>query len=288
MLLRTWWPTTGNLPPGMNDLASPTAPQEGPSGGFTASLLLWGGTIIAAAVICGGLSLSQLQRHKDSVAVAAVRAATERFASQIAERIELYQYGLRGARGAVIAAGEDGLTRQIFHRYSITREVNGEFPGALGFGFIRRVAPDDRQAFLEHAAADGWPSFTIRQLAPHEGELFVIQYVEPADRNLKAIGLDIASEANRREAAWNALRTGEVQITGPITLVQATGKPRHSFLILMPIYRTAVTPPTEGGRLATGFGWSYAPLIVDDILEGLRLDDVDGRLRLEDMGESGE
>ncbi|WP_445681859.1 PAS domain S-box protein [Radicibacter daui] len=271
----------------MSELAPPSASQERLPDGLVSSIFLWVGTIIAAAVMCGGLTLSELQRHQDSVATSAVRTATERFATQITERIKLYQYGLRGARGAVIAAGEDGLTRQIFHRYSITRDVGGEFAGSLGFGFIRRVFADDRDAFVARAQADGWPSFTLRQLAPHEGELFVIQYIEPADRNQRAIGLDIASETNRREAAWDALRTGEVRLTGPITLVQATGAPRRSFLILMPIYRTAVTPPTEGGRLATGFGWSYAPLIVDDILEGLQLDDHDGRLQIQDDDQIG-
>lgn len=66
--------------------------------------------------------------------------------------------------------------------------------------------------------------------------------------------------------------SGEVHLTGPITLVQATGQPFQAFLILMPIYKTVVTPETEELRDAEGFGWSYAPLISNDMLADISID----------------
>ncbi|NVK74681.1 MAG: PAS domain S-box protein, partial [Oceanospirillaceae bacterium] len=63
-----------------------------------------------------------------------------------------------------------------------------------------------------------------------------------------------------------------VRLTGPITLVQATGKPQQSFLILMPIYRGGSTPSTLEERVEKGFGWSYAPLIMEEVLSGLNYD----------------
>ncbi|MCT7656748.1 CHASE domain-containing protein [Oceanimonas sp. NS1] len=135
-----------------------------------------------------------------------------------------------------------------------------------GFGFIRRVPRENAATFTESARADGWPGFRIKELTPHQYEHYVIQYVEPVDRNDEAVGLDIGSELNRRTAADDAIATGQVRITGPITLVQATGNPLQSFLILMPIYEGGDTPNTLAERRAKAFGWSYAPLLMQEVL----------------------
>lgn len=221
--------------------------------------------------------------HNRAYAKAALTRAVQRTSDAVAERIHLYQFGLRGARGALEVMGEQQASRDGFLTYSKTRDLDAEFPGARGFGFIRRVPASAETAFLQKARLDGKPDFAIRQLTPHDGERFIIQYVEPQARNQAAIGLDIASEKNRREAAEAALQTGEARLTGPITLVQATGKPLQSFLFLLPIYRTVATPDTVSERLAQGFGWSYAPLLTEDVLTGLPLPSDGVRLQLRDV-----
>ncbi|WP_193092932.1 CHASE domain-containing protein [Halomonas colorata] len=218
-----------------------------------ASLIAGVGFSVAACWIVA--HFNQVQREE------AVTAAAEMAADGVVSRIELYQYGLRGARGAIqTMASSQAITREGFDLYSKTRNVDEEFPGARGFGFIRRVPLQDEAEFLTQAQVDGWPEFAIRQIAPHQSERYIIQYINPVERNLAAIGLDIASEANRRQAALSSMRSGEVRLTGPITLVQATGKPQQSFLILMPIFRSGSPPDTPEAREAQTLGWSYPPL----------------------------
>ncbi|NVK28829.1 MAG: CHASE domain-containing protein, partial [Flavobacteriia bacterium] len=124
----------------------------------------------------------------------AASEASRKLKQEVASRIQLYQYGLRGARGVVLTAGENGITRDIFLQYSLTRDVDGEFPGARGFGFIRRVLPAEEESFTAMARQDGWPGFSIKMLNPNFNEHYVIQYIEPVERNRQAVGLDIASE----------------------------------------------------------------------------------------------
>lgn len=226
-------------------------------------------SLTAGVIISVAASLGMAHFNRQQAAQAAT-AAAEATADAVVNRMKLYQYGLRGTRGSILTMGENAITRESFDRYSLSREVDVEFPGARGFGFIRRVARQDEAQFLAQARADGWPDFTIRELAPHDSERFVIQYVGEVERNKIAIGLDIASETNRRQAALSAMRSGEVRLSGPITLVQNIGKPLQSFLILMPMYRGAITPDTVEAREAQAFGWSYAPLITDEVLEGIR------------------
>ncbi|ART62794.1 PAS domain-containing hybrid sensor histidine kinase/response regulator [Kushneria marisflavi] len=239
-------------------------------------------SLIAGVMLSVVASIAMSHFNHQQAEQAAITAA-EKTADAVLNRLKLYEYGLRGARGAIQSMGEGDISRERFNSYSRTRDVDKEFPGARGFGFIRRVARQDEAGFLARARADDWPDFTIRELSPHDAEHYVIQYISEVERNRPAVGLDIASEANRRQAALSAMRSGEVRLTGPITLVQATGLPQQSFLILMPIYRGGITPETVAAREAQAFGWSYAPLIMDEVLGSLHSREKGISLELRDI-----
>jgi PAS domain S-box-containing protein len=234
-------------------------------------------TLAAMAVLAAGLALTGVvagwqAKHRAEEADGRFDVLAQRTADQVAARMRTYEYGLRGARGAVLTAGADQPDRERFRLYSRSRDIDREFPGARGIGLIRRVAPEQDAAFVDAARRDGAPDFAIRQLAPHAGERFVIQYIEPLDRNRQAIGLDVASEVNRRRAAEQAMRGGAATLTGPITLVQASGQTLRSFLLLLPVYRQGATPPTEPEREASAMGWTYAALVIDEVLHDIAPD----------------
>lgn len=244
----------------------------------------------ALLVLLVGITLSVLLGYKTQSnnmlrIHQAMQGALNVVSEDILTKVKLYQYGLRGARGSVLTAGEHGISRALFYRYSLTRDVDLEFPGARGFGFIRRVPVSNTPQFLANARADGWPEFSIRELSPNSKERYVIQYIEPVERNKAAVGLDIASEHNRYAAATSAMLSGEVRLTGPITLVQASGLPAQSFLILMPLYRSVKTPETAVEREKQAFGWSYAPLTMAEVLAHVRVDANKFILSLDDVTE---
>ncbi|MDX1670388.1 MAG: CHASE domain-containing protein, partial [Limnobacter sp.] len=157
---------------------------------------------------------------------------------EIARRVTLYQYGVRGARGSVVVGDLDHVPLKDFRAYSATRDPDKEFPGARGFGFIRRVVPSHEASFLANVRADRPDGFSIRSLGDDYKEKFVIQLIEPEYRNRQAVGLDIASESNRRNAAILAAQLNRGVLTHPITLVQASGAVWQGFLFLMPVYET--------------------------------------------------
>ncbi|MGL5665402.1 MAG: CHASE domain-containing protein, partial [Shewanella sp.] len=243
----------------------------------------WGLFVLLVGLFFSAVLAWQVSRINAQTISQALEERAQQISENVTNRITLYQYGLRGARGMILTAGEDHISRSMFQNYSLTRDVDEEFPGARGFGFIRRVPKENEAQFLARVKSMDWPDFHIRQLNPNEGEKYLIEYIEPLDRNKAAVGLDIASESHRKEAADRALLSGAVQISAPITLVQATGKPLQSFLILLPVYRTNVVPATPEERLAQGFGWSYAPLVTTEILTGLSLHQKMTKLMLSDV-----
>ena len=184
----------------------------------------------------------------------------------IITHINTYNHALLGIRGLVVAHGDDSITRKAFQTYVMSRNLDIEYSGALGFGFIRKVARADEENFLTKARKDTMPNFAIKDFSPHEGDHYIIQYVEPLSRNLAAIGLDIASEEVRRTAAIQAMRNGMTIITAPITLVQASGLSLRSFLILLPVYHLTMPLDNAERREAATFGWAYAPIVIDDVL----------------------
>ncbi|MGC4076055.1 MAG: response regulator [Rubrivivax sp.] len=219
----------------------------------------------AAAVLLAGLGISAaLAWHQQRSLTEQRQAQFERLATGAADQLKAnvlsYERGLRGLRGAIAALGSQRLDRAAFLAYSATRDLDREFPGARGIGYIQRVARDQEAAFTTDIRRRGWTDFEIRHLAPHEGEHWVIVDVAPGARNAGASGLDIASEPRRRAAAALAMRSGTAAITAPITLVQAATAPAQGFLMLLPV-RLA-------GTAADGevWGWTYAPIVAPELI----------------------
>ena len=197
----------------------------------------------------------------------AVAQRLNQIAGGVSEKVTLYQYGLRGTRGAVMAVTPEQFNYQYMQTYTQSRDYKKEFPGARGFGLIRRVEPADKANFLAQAKTERPDNqFTIKQLHPNDSTMFVIQYIEPEQQNSQAVGLDIGSEPMRRQAAISAAVDNDVRLTAPITLVQANERPQQGFLILMPIYQRLPIPDTAQLRLELIYGWSYAPILINEVL----------------------
>jgi len=251
---------------------------------FSFKLLHWQ---TYACLALGGLltlvSVRIASMENDRIVQEAVQHRADQMLEELRDRFGNFQYGLRGMRGIVVTADEHDLSRERVRLYSLSRAQEQEFPGALGFGIIFRVSDAELPAFLEESRKDGATQFKERELAPHEGDHFIIRYVEPEGRNKAAIGLDIASEPNRREAALRAMRSGEVSLTAPIKLVQSGKQLADGFLILLPMYDGAATPPTEALRLEKCEGWTYAPLIADLVFKDLAVSHLSMAVSVDDV-----
>jgi len=217
-------------------------------------------TIMALLMTAGAV----LYMHQRNVTTDTQRfeTLTEKLRGEIVRRVNTYRYGLTGTRS--VFAGSEDVNRQEFRRIVESRDMANEFPAATGMGYIHRVEAKDLPAYLESARADGWPDFEVRMLADEvvHDDLLIIRYIEPAEQNAAAIGLDIGQESRRRTAAEHAMRTGEVSLTGQITLVQATGE-GPGFLILLPHYTSDAPLDTVAQREDALVGWVYMTILAE-------------------------
>ncbi|QDV05127.1 Sensor protein EvgS precursor [Planctomycetes bacterium Poly30] len=207
---------------------------------------------------------------------------SDRLTSEVERRVNQVRYGLAGARGTFAAMGE--LNRGAFARYVASRDLPGEFPGAIGFGFIERVQRTELAEFIARETEDDAPDFRVHGLAAPDSplatlpDLFVIKYCFPKARNASAWGLDVGSERERRQAAERAVDTGEPAISGRIELVQ-DGRKQTAFLYYLPVYRPGSDPGTQDERREALVGLLYAPIILHEALGDI-VSSVDDQLQL--------
>ncbi|MEY4427674.1 MAG: hypothetical protein RLZZ182_363, partial [Pseudomonadota bacterium] len=237
------------------------------------------GLIASVAVGMRAQVANEHKRHEHFQALAS------QVVQEVAARMQRYEYGLRGTRGVVVGADVRDINRSRFEAYSRSREIDREFPGARGFGYIRKVRPEQVNTFLQAARQEGPADFSIRQFKPHDGDLFIIHYVEPVGRNREAMGLDLASEPIRKAAAVRSMQTGQPTMSAPITLVQASGARSRGLLLMLPVYRPGTQPHTTAEREAAIEGWAYAPLLIDEVIGNPTLMDRQYVLTLQDRSD---
>jgi PAS domain S-box-containing protein len=246
---------------------------------------LWLPMIVLVVGLLIGLQLNDSQNKQNQIRIKeALQQRLIEVSKGVKERVSFYQYGLRGLRGAIVSSGISDFNLKRMRLYTLTRNYDTEFPGARGIGFIRYVNFFDKDKFTAEMAKDrNNPEYQIRQLTPHQDSLFVIQYITPEGRNREALGLDIGSEPMRRTAAINAALNNEIRLTAPITLVQADKKTQQGFLVLMPVYDDPTIPFAQVDPLSHLIGWTYAPLLIDEVLSSITSIADDVILKINDV-----
>jgi PAS domain S-box-containing protein len=255
---------------------SPKAPAKSghsrPHDGKTCRLLATTTGVAVLGLMATGAAVFTTYRAIMHDAQARFEHQSERLVSDIKKRLMQVKYGLSEFRG--LYAANTSVSRERFREYAASRNLQEEFPGAVGIGFIERVKRADLDAFIASERADGEPDFSVRSLAspgsPLEfaTDLYVVKYCFPKEQNTEKWGLDIGSEEIRREAVERAVRTGEPTISGKIRLVQDHSR-RTGFLFLLPVYKPGSSPTTTDERKASLMGVLYSPMILEEVLRGL-------------------
>lgn len=180
-------------------------------------------------------------------------------------RLTSYENALLG--GVAYFQGSSRITRAEWHRYVNKLDIENNFPGISGLGWIASLAPSGIDRFLNATRADGARDFAIHPQNVEDGN-YIITYIEPEKTNRQALGLNIAFEENRKQAAEISRKTGRPAISKRIILVQDAEK-TPGFLLLHPMYKDGFEPGSSFEKWAVFDGWIYAPFIAKNFMKGL-------------------
>lgn len=181
------------------------------------------------------------------------------------DRLTLYDSLLLNGDGFI--QGSKTVEKEEWRQFTNALHLSQNYPGLAGFGFIEYVLKEDLSNFIENVRKDNAPDFSVHPDLS-DRPYYIIKFVEPELVNKQAIGLNIAFESSRREAAELSRDSGTTFLTQPIHLVQDKGD-EHGFLLLRPIYKKDSSLNTTEERREAIRGWVYAPLFSSKLLNNL-------------------
>lgn len=159
------------------------------------------------------------------------------------------------------------ITHAQWSAYVANLSLLERYPGINGIGVIESVEPGE-ESVSQYLAEMKQEREGFTMYPPHDRDILLpISYISPVEGNEKAIGLDVAHEQNRYQAAIQARNTGVAHITKAITLVQ-DDKKTPGFLFYAPYYQNNLRS-TALERELNFQGMVYAPFIIEKLMNGI-------------------
>ena len=225
--------------------------------------------LVAAITI---VSIFAIERSDAQQAKTQLGSRTTAIASALERRANASSAYLRA--GAALLASVGDIQADQFRRFVSELRLDADYRGADGIGWALVVRPGEVDEFNR----------MLGETAPVPAELFPrptgeqpfsvpVTFLQPdTERNRRALGYDMYSEAVRRQAMQEAERTARPTASGKVVLQQEGGDDQPGFLIYMPVFEAA-----PGGRRLQGY--IYSPFNAQDFLSSA--------LELEDAGQYG-
>ena len=188
---------------------------------------------------------------------------TSRLHSTIESKINLYIALLKGGRGFIESNRK--INRENFAEYVESLELEKNYTGVQGIGYVQTIAFGERAAFIQQIKSEGYADFEIYPVLEKK-EYRVVTYLEPLNaHNRKIIGFDVASDKNWNDAVDRAAASGEAAASGKVTLPPEDGvEAQAGFLVYLPVYKNTGASVNAKNRAVSGY--IYSPFRADDFL----------------------
>ena len=191
----------------------------------------------------------------------------------LAQRMRTYADALRG--GASLLSASGSISSSQWRAYTEALRLFDLYPGVHGVGVVYPLRKNELPSFLSEMKRER-PDYNYHRLNAGQQpvhdeagyEYFVIGMVEPVKPNAAAIGLDLASEPIRQDAAIQARDMGKPHATRSIQLVQDNIS-RPGFLLYLPVFESGRPTNTVQERRAAFKCWVYAPFVFEEFVEGV-------------------
>ncbi|MFA6014655.1 MAG: CHASE domain-containing protein [Gallionellaceae bacterium] len=246
--------------------AKSNAPSLFEKFGIPGAWVAWLVLLVSFSVTLGGWYIANT--HAREAAQAQFNARSGDVLTQILQRIQASEFVLRG--GAALFASSKDVSRTEWHDYVTNLKIDQHLTGIQGVGFAQHVVAAEIKQFTGQIRAEGFPDYAISP-AQHRTEYTPIVYLEPSSgRNLRAFGYDMFSEPTRRSAMERARDTGELTISGKVTLVQETDiAAQPGFLMYLPVYDNQLPHRNQQERQIALLGYVYIPFRMHDLMSGI-------------------
>lgn len=170
-------------------------------------------------------------------------------------KVESYNYALLGGEG--FFHGSEFVSRDEWHQYVETIDIKSNFPGIRNLGVIFPVEEKNLKGYMKRAREIVEPETAIH---PETNDLpfYILTYIEPERKSSFILGLNMAFEKNRREAAEAARDSGKPILSNKINFLHDDER-GFGFLLFHPVYNLGMPTNTVEERRKAFKCWLYAP-----------------------------
>lgn len=165
-------------------------------------------------------------------------------------------------RSLEVLYGLSAFLRQPHNReYEVFQDyVRGSMerlPEVQALEWIPVVAKHRREDYEHRARLQGLTNYRImefdgagrlREAQPRE-HYYPVYFAYPKDANVEAIGLDLASQPDRKQAIETSIRSRDIVATSPVRLAQEKVEAVYGILIFAPVYANAGQPKNQAGEV---------------------------------------
>lgn len=209
------------------------------------------------------LSVFAIETAEDRRQSALTAQTAQTVASGLERRSNANAAYLRSS--AALFATQQMVEAPLFRTFIRQLHLDGRYVGSDGIGWAMKVAREDIPTVEAIMRSGGTPGFEVRPRPGVERPFVVpVMFLEPyTDRNRRAIGFDMSSEAVRRAAMKSAERTGQPTSSGAVVLTQeGPNATSPGFLVYMPVYSLS-----SGRDPSMLRGYVYSPFNAQRFLE---------------------
>jgi signal transduction histidine kinase/integral membrane sensor domain MASE1/CheY-like chemotaxis protein len=246
-----------------------------------------GSMVLPGAVLLLGWSLSGwLYGSLDQDRIAYDQSRFDRMVvvaeDLIRTHLASYEDALRGAAG--FAATSEHLRQSDWHIYVDHLGILRRKPGPEAIAIVQPVLQAQSASFVAKRRQEGSPEFSIRGLRGAQpasempSEHFLVICAEPAE--IGSVGLDLATEPQRRVAAETARDSGKPTLTRRIA-IQKHG-PQNGLVLFLPVYRTGLPVATVAERRSAFLAWTVLAFTAEAFFQSAQ---DDNRLELQAFDE---
>ena len=181
-------------------------------------------------------------------------------------KINAYEEMLRATQGLFYVAPD--LSRNDFANFYQSLKLEENYRGIQGLGYVVALTPEQKQTHINAVRQTDLLSYDIY---PHgkRDQYSSNLYIEPmTNKNRRALGFDMYSDATRKQAMDRAVSTGRATITEKVPLKQ-DGSPStiNGLLMYLPVFIDPSGSERAIEQRTIPSGWVYAVFRIDDVMQ---------------------
>ncbi|MDX2186329.1 MAG: CHASE domain-containing protein [Opitutaceae bacterium] len=232
------------------------------------------GVVLVSGWLLSGWLFTSLERERQRFDASRVTELITQFEMGTRQRMVQYVEALQG--GAGLYAASTSVEAHEWKKFSKSLRLDESYPGLVGVGFVTPLSAGRVDEHVARMKGEVHPSYEIRPIPnlvrrlpdPWGARHFAVTYIEPLERNLAMLGLDLASESTRRQAAEAARDHGRARMTPALRLEQDV-KTRPGAIIFVSIYDMEKPTSTVHTRRIAHRGWVFGALALDEFFGNL-------------------